>query len=57
MSDLLTMTPLVAIGGNCNYCHIDIEATCTIYQGRRIYFECDGCGHEYQLTLEEGMYN
>jgi threonine dehydrogenase-like Zn-dependent dehydrogenase len=56
MHDLITITPLVAIGGQCNYCKIDLDATCTIYQGRAIYFNCDGCGHEYHLTLEEGNY-
>jgi hypothetical protein len=54
MNDLITITPLVAIGGQCNYCHIDIDETATIYQGRTIYFSCDGCGHEYQITLEAG---
>jgi hypothetical protein len=54
MNDRITLTPLVAIGGQCNYCKLDIDETALIYQGRTIYFICDGCGHEYQLTLDEG---
>jgi hypothetical protein len=55
MNDRITLTPLVAIGGQCNYCKLDIDETATIYQGRTIYFICDGCGHEYELTLDEGI--
>jgi hypothetical protein len=55
MYDRITIYPLVAIGGQCNYCHIDIDETATIYQGRKFFFICDGCGHEYDLTLDEWM--
>lgn len=57
MYDLITITPLIAIGGNCNYCKIDLDTTAIVYresQGKTIYFTCDGCNHEYELTLEEG---
>jgi hypothetical protein len=57
MNDRIILTPLIAIGGQCNYCHIDLEAMATIYQeaqGKTIYFTCDGCNHDYQITLQEG---
>ena len=57
MYDLITITPIIAIGGNCNYCKIDLDETSLVYQeaqGKTIYFICDGCGHEYQIILEEG---
>jgi hypothetical protein len=52
--DLITITPLVAIGGQCNYCKLDLDETCILYPGRVFEFTCDGCGHDYELTLKEG---